>query len=149
MPKVVLKANESVDRALRRLKKKMDKEFGTKGAVFSLDAISAAEFVKNTLKEAAIYFAIKKTVGGVGKGSDANLITVPVVKLGKEDFYTFKGAKVNKDNWKGKSDEVASLESIKPIPCKACGGKGVINTSCKACKGTGKIQEKWKKFTKI
>ncbi|MFH1038418.1 MAG: 30S ribosomal protein S21 [PVC group bacterium] len=26
MPKVVLKANESVDRALRRLKKKMDKE---------------------------------------------------------------------------------------------------------------------------
>jgi small subunit ribosomal protein S21 len=26
VPKVVLKANESVDRALRRLKKKMDKE---------------------------------------------------------------------------------------------------------------------------
>ncbi|MBA7530513.1 hypothetical protein ES705_22721 [subsurface metagenome] len=32
-------------RAVRKDKKKMEKQFGTKGAVFSLDAVSAAEYV--------------------------------------------------------------------------------------------------------
>ncbi|MFX1417748.1 MAG: hypothetical protein ACFE9N_02380, partial [Promethearchaeota archaeon] len=44
-------------KAARTDRKKMEKQFGTKGAVFSLDAISAAEYVKDTNKEAAIYFA--------------------------------------------------------------------------------------------
>ena len=55
--------------AIRKNKKKMEKEYGTKGAVFSLDAVSAAETVKDTMKEAAIYFSIKKTVG-VSKDKD-------------------------------------------------------------------------------
>jgi len=46
--------------SVRKDKKKMEKQFGTKGAIFSLDAVSAAEYVKDTQKEAAIYFAIKK-----------------------------------------------------------------------------------------
>jgi len=37
-------------RSIRKDKKKMEKQFGTKGAVFSLDAVSAAEYVKDTRK---------------------------------------------------------------------------------------------------
>ena len=64
-------------RAVRSDKKKMEKQFGTKGAIFSLDAISAAEYVKDTQKEAAIYFAIKKTIGEVTKETDEKTVLAP------------------------------------------------------------------------
>ena len=126
--------------AVRKNKKKMEKEYGTKGAVFSLDAVSAAETVKDTMKEAAIYFSIKKTVG-VSKEKDENLVLAP--RLSKETFYSFKGeGKIDKENWKG-DDSVAMLESIKGVPCKNCKGKGYLENKCKPCKGTGKITETW------
>ena len=65
----------------------MEKQFGTKGAIFSLDAVSAAEYVKDTQKEAAIYFAIKKTVGAVPKGTDEKVVLAP--KIPRETFYSF------------------------------------------------------------
>jgi len=100
-------------RAVRQDKKKMEKQFGTKGAIFSLDAVSAAEYVKDTQKEAAIYFAIKKTVGEVSKGTDEKTVLAP--RVPRETFYSFKGkAKVNKDNWKS-NDLVPTYETLKTI----------------------------------
>lgn len=125
-------------RAVSRDKKYMEKQFGTKGAVFSLDQISAAEYVKDTLKEAAVYFSIKKTVA---PSTSKDLIVIPPSKLGKETYYSFKGGNVIKDNWKG-DEEVPILESVKPVPCKNCSGKGFIENKCKNCKGSGKIQVK-------
>jgi hypothetical protein len=126
--------------AVRKSKKKLEKEFGTKGAVFSLNTISAAESVKDTLKEAAIYFAIKKTIAPV-KGKDQSNLT-PAPRLSRETFYSFKGTQVNKDNWKGK-EKVPILESLKGVACKSCKGKGYSDLKCRSCKGTGKIQENW------
>ncbi|MFX0076752.1 MAG: zinc finger-like domain-containing protein [Candidatus Hermodarchaeota archaeon] len=127
-------------RSVRTDKKKMEKQFGTKGAIFSLDAISAAEYVKDTQKEAAIYFAIKKTVGAVPKGTDEKVVLAP--KVPRETFYSFKGnPKVNKDNWKG-DEKVPTYETLQTVSCKNCNGKGYVEGKCKTCKGTGKIEEK-------
>ncbi len=126
--------------ALKKDKKSLEKEFGVKGAVFSIENLSAAEIVKEINKEAAIYFAIKKTVAP-GKGSGKDEIIVPVSKLNRETFYAFKDGSVNKDNWKGKST-VPMIETLKAVPCKTCGGKGYTEESCKTCKGSGSLQTK-------
>ena len=126
-------------KASRTGKKKMEKEFGTKGAVFSLDAVSAAEYVKDTMKEAAIYFAIKRSLGPAPKGKEENLVTAP--RVGREQYYSFKGAtKIDKEKWKG-DEKVPQFESIQAVLCKNCKGKGYIENQCKTCKGTGKIEE--------
>ncbi len=126
-------------KSARTDKKKMEKQFGTKGAVFSLDAISAAEYVKDTMKEAAIYFAVKRSLGPAPTGKEENLVTAP--RVGREQYYSFKGAgKIDKENWKG-DEKVPHFESIKAVPCKNCRGKGYIEDKCKTCKGTGKIEE--------
>jgi hypothetical protein len=117
----------------------MEKQFGTKGAVFSLDAISAAEYVKDTLKEAAIYFAIKKSLGPVPKGKEEETIMAP--RVGRINYYSFKGTgNVNKENWKD-DEKVPLYESIQSVSCPRCKGKGFIEEKCKICKGTGKIEE--------
>ena len=126
-------------RASRTDRKKLEKEFGTKGAVFSLDAISAAEYVKDTMKEAAIYFAVKKSLGPAPKGKEENTVTAP--RVSREQFYSFKGSgKINKEEWKG-NEIVPQFESIQTVSCKTCKGKGYIEDKCKTCKGTGKIEE--------
>ncbi len=127
------------EKVARTDRKKMEKQFGTKGAVFSLDAISAAEYVKDTMKEAAIYFAVKKSLGPTPTGKDENLVTAP--RVGREQYYSFKGAgKINKENWK-ENEKVPHFESIQAVPCKNCKGKGYLEDKCKTCKGTGKIEE--------
>jgi len=131
--------------AVRSDKKQMEKQFGTKGAIFSLDAISAAEYVKDVKKEIAIYFAIKKTVGEVTKKTDENTVLPP--KVARETFYSFKGkGKINKDDWKG-ADMVPTYETLQTTPCKNCNGKGYIESKCRTCKGTGKIEEKLQVLT--
>ena len=126
-------------KAVRTDRKKMEKQFGTKGAVFSLDAISAAEYVKDTMKEAAIYFAVKRSFGPVSKEKEENLVTAP--RVGREQYYSFKGAgKIDKETWNG-DEKVPHFESIQAVPCKKCGGKGFIEDKCKTCKETGKIEE--------
>jgi hypothetical protein len=132
-------------RAVRKDKKKMEKQFGTKGAVFSLDAVSAAEYVKDTQKEAAIYFAIKKTVGKVTKETDEKTVLAP--KVVRETFYSFKGkGKINKSDWKG-DELVPTYETLQTNPCKNCKGKGYVESKCRTCKGTGKIEEKLQVLT--
>jgi hypothetical protein len=125
--------------AARKDRKKMEKQFGTKGAVFTLDAISAAEYVKDTMKEAAIYFAVKKSLGPVAEGKDEK--TVVASKVARGEYYSLKGSgQVTKDNWKG--DELVPMyETIQSVTCKKCNGKGYIEDKCKTCNGTGKIQE--------
>ncbi|MGV9199097.1 MAG: hypothetical protein ACOC4M_09675 [Promethearchaeia archaeon] len=146
MPDVHIKAPNSdqifekwKNQALSKQKKNLEKHFGTKGSVFSLNNVSAAETVKETLKEAAIYFAIKKVIEPV---KDKDEVTVVADKLHKEDFYMFKD-KVNKENWGG-DKKVPMFNTIKPIACKKCGGKGYLEYKCKECGGSGKIEEKWK-----
>lgn len=124
----------------RTRRKEMEKQFGTKGSVFTLEAISAAEYVNPpALKGAAIYFSIKKTVTASGM-KEENLVIAP--RVGKEQFYSFKGGTVLKENWKGR-EEVPTFESIVAVPCKTCKGNGFIEDKCKNCKGTGKIVENW------
>ncbi len=126
-------------KAARTDRKRMEKEFGTKGAVFSLDAVSGAEYVKDTMKEAAIYFAVKKSLGPAPKGKEENTVTAP--RVSREQFYSFKGSgKINKEEWKG-NEIVPQFESIQTFSCKTCKGKGYIEDKCKTCKGTGKIEE--------
>jgi hypothetical protein len=118
----------------------MEKQFGTKGAVFSLDAVSAAEYVKDTMKEAAIYFAIKKTLGPTPKGKDGNIVVAP--RIARVEYFSFKGkGQIDKENWKG-DENVPIFESIQPVSCKTCRGKGYTEDKCKSCNGTGKIEEK-------
>ena len=132
-------------RAVRSDKKKMEKQFGTKGAIFSLDAISAAEYVKDIKKEIAIYFAIKKTVGEVKTKTEEKSVLPP--KVARETFYSFKGKrKINKDDWKG-DDMVPLYETLKTITCKNCNGKGYVESKCRTCKGTGKIEEQLQVLT--
>jgi len=122
----------------RKDRKQMEKQFGTKGSVFSLDAISAAEYViPPALKGAAIYFSIKKTVAPA-KGKEDNLVMAP--RVSRETYYSFKGKKVTKDNWKG-DEKVPIHESISAVPCKTCSGKGYIDDKCRSCKGTGKVED--------
>jgi len=131
--------NKWKQKAIKQDRKKMEKEFGTKGAMFSLDAVSAAEYVKDTMKEAAIYFAFKRSLGPAAKGKDENLVTAP--RVGREQFYSFKGAgKIDKENWKG-DEKVPQFESIQAVACKNCRGKGYTEDKCKSCKGSGKIEE--------
>lgn len=146
MPDVIIKSPNLDDvfekwkqTTLRKSKKKLEKEFGTKGAVFSLDNISAAETVKETEKEAAIYFEIKKTVAPTKGKEEKELLSAE--KVEKKTFFTFKGKSVNKDNWKD-DDIVPIYETLKAVPCKECGGKGYKEDKCKICKGSGKIQDK-------
>jgi hypothetical protein len=118
--------------------KRLEKEFGTKGAVFTLEAISAAEYVvPPALKGAAIYFSVKKTVAPV-KGKEENLVIAP--RVSRETFYEFKSSSVNKDNWKG-AEKVPIYSSITAVPCKECSGKGYVEDKCRSCKGTGKIED--------
>ncbi len=126
--------------ANRKRKKKLEKEFGVKGAVFSIDNISAGETVKDTMKEAAIYFAVKKTIEPT-KEKEEEVIVEPE-KVKKETFYEFK-KDVIKDNWKG-DDKVPIFSTLTPKPCPECKGKGFIEEKCKDCKGTGNIEEEMK-----
>ncbi len=122
----------------RKDRKQMEKQFGTKGSVFTLDAISAAEYVvPPALKGAAIYFSIKKSVAPA-KGKEENLVMAP--RVSKETYYSFKGKNVNKDNWKG-DEKVPVYESINAVPCKSCSGKGYIDEKCRSCKGSGKVED--------
>lgn len=147
MPDVTIKSpnvddifNKWLDKTVRKNKKKMEKQFGTKGAVFSTNNISAAETVQDTMKEAAIYFEIKRIIAPVKKKEEEEVVRADKVR--KEDFYLFK-KEVNKENWDD-DDVVPMYDSIEPVPCKECKGKGFLESKCKNCKGTGSIEDKMK-----
>jgi len=124
-------------KANRTKNKKLEKQFGTKGAVFSISNISAAETVKDALKEAAIYFSVKKIIAPSKKKVEKELIEAE--KLRKITFFQFP-KEVVKENW-DEDEMVPFFDSIQPVQCKNCKGKGYIEDKCKNCGGKGTITE--------
>lgn len=122
----------------RKDKKKLEKQFGTKGAVFSLDVISAAETVKDTMKEAAIYYAVQKRVEPTKAKKEEE--TISAEKVSKETYYEFR-KDVNKDKWNGDTI-VPMYNTLKSKPCPKCKGKGYIEEKCGNCGGSGKVSDK-------
>lgn len=105
------------------------------------DAISAAEFVKET--ERHLIFNFDLIIGSKQKRENR---VVKMNELKKLKFYIFPKSVDHKD-WKG-PDEVAYWEEMEisdcgtcngtgSITCKDCGGKGTV--ACKSCNGTGWI----------
>jgi len=145
MPEVRIKSpniddifNKWKQKANRQKKKELEKQFGTKGAVFSVDTISAGETVKETLKEAAVYFQVeeKAETSKEQKKEEQG----DIKELSKNTFYLIKGAGVDKSKWKG-PDIVPMFDSIEKIPCSDCKGKGYIESKCKECTNGNKTTE--------
>ncbi len=119
----------------------LEKHYKTKGAVFSLDSIIAAEYVKAVNKAAIVFF---EEIYEATTSSAKKIIKQGNVKsLQKEQFYEFKTVAV-KSEWKG-PENVAYLNSIQEYGCSSCRGSGTITCSkcngrkdiiCSNCKGT-------------
>ena len=119
----------------------LEKHYKTKGAVFSLDNITAAEYVKAVNKAAIIFY---EEVYETKPSSSKKIIKQGNARsLQKEQFYEFKTT-VSKSDWKGPKD-VAFLNSLQQYSCTTCRGSGVIPCSkcngrkfitCPICKGT-------------
>ncbi len=108
---------------------KLEKHYGVKGAVFSIDNITAAEFVKGVNKAAILFFEksyevkAEKTKPKSEKGD--------VRDIEKVKFYNFKSNPI-KAEWKG-NEEVPSFASLTKVNCSKCSGRGGI--ACKKCNG--------------
>ena len=155
---------------------KLEKHYGVKGAVFKLDNITAAEYVKGVEKEIVIY--LEKSFDVEPSKEKIKTEKASVKDVEKEKFYNINGYPVKSD-WKGPS-EVPFYKTIQKQNCDRCNGKGGVTckkcdgtkfvvcpdcggktekTKCKACNGTGKIsleitvinekQEKTKKTIEV
>lgn len=113
---------------------KLEKHYGIKGAVFKLDDITAAEYIKNVTKAAIVYFEKRYEV----KASNAKIKKEQgdVRDIEKEKFYLIKGRPI-KAEWKAK-DEVPAFESLKAVNCSKCAGKG--GNACKKCNGSKLVE---------
>ncbi len=144
MPEVRIKSpniddifNKWKQKAYRRKKKELEKQFGTKGAVFSLDTISAGETVKETMKEASIYFLVEQKVESF---KDQKEERGDIKELSKNSFYSLRGAKIDKKKWKG-LDIVPMFDTIENVSCSDCKGKGYTETKCKECTNGNKTTD--------
>ncbi|MHA1197837.1 MAG: hypothetical protein ACTSQF_00570 [Candidatus Heimdallarchaeaceae archaeon] len=119
----------------------LEKHYKTKGAIFSLDNITAAEYVKAVNKAVIVFYEEIYEA----KPSSANKVIKQgnVKSLQKEQFYEFKTVAL-KSEWKGPED-VAYLNSIQQYSCTNCRSTGAITCSkcngrrlvtCSNCKGT-------------
>jgi len=134
---------------------KLEKHYGVKGAVFKLDNITAAEYVKGVEKAIVIY--LEKSLDIEPSREKVKTEEVSVRDVEKEKFYNINGYPVKSD-WKA-SSEVPFYNTLQKKNCERCGGRGGVtckkcngskfiscpdcngkseNTNCKACKGTGK-----------
>ncbi len=135
---------------------KLEKHYGVKGAVFKLDNITAAEFVKSVEKAIVIY--LEKSIDIEPSKEKIKTEKASVRDVEKEKFYNINGYPIKSD-WKGSSEvpfyktlqkqncsrcnglggvSCKKCEGSKLIPCPDCGGN-VEKTKCKACEGTGKV----------
>jgi hypothetical protein len=112
------------DRAL------LEKHYKVKNTVFNLDDVTAAEFVAPPLKNALIYFKVKKSVS---RSQRVTTEMIPIKKVDRVKFYQLSQS-VRKAEWR-EAAEVPALGTLRTVPCKKCGGKGGV--SCKRCKGKG------------
>jgi len=119
-------------KALKTQKKQLEKVYKIKGAVFSIENIAAAEYVKNVNKEAAIYF--EKSIKIEPTKLKPQEYQINWRKMENVQFFDFKN-EVDKSKWKF-GNEVASYKSISKIQCLNCNGKGYYEKkkSCNNCK---------------
>ena len=134
---------------------KLEKYYGVKGAVFKLDNITAAEFVKGVEKATIIY--LEKSLDIEPSKEKIKSEKASVRDVEKEKFYNINGYPVKSD-WKG-SSEVPFFKTLQKQNCSRCDGRGGVTckkcdgsrfiscpdcggkserTNCKECKGTGK-----------
>ena len=111
--------------------RKLEKHYKIKGAVFKLEDITAAEFVKGVNKAAIIY--MRKNLK-IKADSDTNgkVVTTNSRGIEKVKFYKFKSPPT-KSEWKG-DEEVPFYKSLKKITCSKCDGRGAY--ICKKCNGS-------------
>lgn len=107
----------------------LDKHYKTKGVVFSLDNITAAEYVKAVNKEAIIFY--EEIYEATASTANKKIRQGNVRSLLKEQFYEFRTTAL-KSEWKGPED-VAYLNSIQQYNCPTCHGAG--KTTCSKCNG--------------
>ncbi|MHA1646276.1 MAG: hypothetical protein ACTSVL_01785 [Promethearchaeota archaeon] len=136
-------------------KQKLEKHYGVKGAVFKLENITAAEFVKGVEKAIVIY--LEKSLDIEPSKEKVKTEEASVRDVEKERFYNINGYPVKAD-WKGQS-EVPFFKTLQKQNCSKCNGRGGVSckkcdgskliscpdcggksdrTNCKECKGTGK-----------
>lgn len=118
--------------------KSLKKAYDVRGAKFSLENITAAEYVKDVEKEAAVF--IETILRIKRKKADAKKFQVDWKKLEKERFFVFKD-EVDKTAWKY-DDMTATFNSITPVECPSCGGHGYGSSEkkCRNCGGDGKYE---------
>lgn len=114
-------------------KKSLEKHYGVKKAVFNIDNITAAEYVKSVTKEAVFFFEVNVNIKPSGKDE---VIKAPYKNMEKEKFYDLPKT-VNKEDWKGE-DTVPMNKTIQSVQCSTCGGTG--KKQCKNCGGKGTIE---------
>ncbi|WP_371805288.1 hypothetical protein [Candidatus Lokiarchaeum ossiferum] len=109
---------------------KLEKHYGVKGAVFNLDNITAAEFVKGVTKAAIVFFekSYEVKVQNIAPKKEKG----DVRDIEKMKFYQFKSNPV-KTEWKG-DEEVPFAATLTKENCSKCTGKGGV--VCKKCNGT-------------
>ncbi len=136
-------------------KQKLEKHYSVKGAVFKLENITAAEYVKGVEKAIVIY--LEKSLDIEPSKEKAKTEKASVRDVEKEKFYNINLYPVKSD-WKGPS-EVPFFKTLQKQNCSRCDGRGGVTckkcegtkfiscpdcdgkserTSCKVCKGTGK-----------
>ncbi len=131
MSKVRIKA-PNADKIFDLWKKKqgksLEKHYKVKKAVFSLDNITAAKYVKETEEHAIIYFRVKHQVK---QSKESETKQGSIKDILKTDWYVFN-KEVKKADYKG-DDPYADYKTLKQVACPKCKGKG--GDPCKKCKG--------------
>lgn len=122
----------------RKNMKSLKKAYDVRGAQFSLENITAAEYVKDVEKEAAVF--IETVLKIQRKREKPKDYEVDWKKLEKERFFIFTD-EVDKTEWKG-DDMEATFNSIKPVKCPKCDGLGYHKDEkkCRNCGGDGQYE---------
>ncbi|QEE17415.1 hypothetical protein DSAG12_03252 [Promethearchaeum syntrophicum] len=136
-------------------KQNLEKYYGVKGAVFKLENITAAEYVKGVEKATVIY--LEKSIDIEPSREKVKTEKASVRDIEKEKFYNIDGYPI-KSEWKA-STEVPFYNTLQKQNCSRCDGRGGMKckkcdgsrfipcpdcggnsdrTNCKECKGTGK-----------
>ncbi len=112
----------------------LEKHYKVKGAQFTLDSITAAEYVKRVEKGAIFYFEKSHDIQPTRTKPKEVVQKVP--KILKERFFDIRG-EVDKSTWKHEM-EVPFYSTLKKMECSTCNGTGGIK--CSKCNGAGKVK---------
>lgn len=111
----------------------LEKHYKVKGAAFTLDSITAAEYVKNVNKGAIFFFEESHDIQPSSQKPESDVKNVP--KIQKMRFFEFSG-KVDKTKWKYE-ENVPFFNTLEKIKCTKCSGTG--GERCSKCNGSGQL----------